>query len=98
MNPIERRKAICENEHAYLPNGLKCGFGGYGMPIATISSKAPGGYRCAWETVEAVLQRPDRRFRQTELSRSSLPWLGLPVEPEDFQTVEDYENYRKANL
>jgi hypothetical protein len=68
------------------------------MPVATISSKALGGYCCLWQTVEIVLARPDRRFKPTELSTSSLPWLGLPVEPEDFQTIEDYEDYRKANL
>ena len=93
MNPAERRKVLCENAVAYLPNGLQCQFSGYGMPLATVTSKAPGSYICPWSTVEAVLSRTDCRFRASELAVGSLPWLGLPVEPSDFQTEEDYQRY-----
>ena len=93
MTSLEQRKQLVETQYAYLPNGLRCSFAGWKTSTCGVHSKQPGSYECTWGTAMAVVQRPDRRFNQCELAIGDLPWGGLPILAEDFQTAEDYENY-----
>ena len=93
MTSLDQRKTLVKTQHAYLPNGLRCTFAGYANDYASVTSKQPGSYKCTWEAALAVIQRPDRRFKRTELMQGNSPWGGLPISAEDFQTVEDYSNY-----
>lgn len=92
----DERRRIVESGPVYLANGMRATLAGWKDPFnCGVTSALPGFYACSWETAQAAVARPDRRFLPSDrvwLERYG--WLGITPRLRDFQTSEDYEAWQ----